>query len=390
MTNRQTEIQRRWDLWHLKTLFPDWGEAERETLLRDGAALDARQQQLFGDPAAASRRFGPRARQVLRDHPDLSRGLTISLHLGPYSLAPVPWLAAGQDVHVLVNRSSLREIGPVYDGLRGAVKLPGQVIWEPIDGPRFALRLLHALRRGRPVFAFLDGNDGLDGCEGTLREGVVHRLPGRAIRVRTGLARLALRLRCPVHSLVTVWDQDGDFQWQRGPSWHWPAATEPAVATGELFAWAFTVIRRHPAQWRAWNMLTGVCDDFRHEAAPPAAPVNAPDDLWAVLLPANRDRLLVWRRPAAIWPGDMLEDVTGNCFYEAEGLRPIEVERLAALPGFTAAAAGAWFGPDWPATHLPRLLALGFVGFSAAATPRQGAGSASPPDSQVDPPSILA
>jgi len=362
-----TSVQRRWDLWNLKTLFPDWGEPERERLLRTGASYDARQQALFADPVKARRRFGAAAADVLREHPDLRSGLTISLHLGPYSLAPVPWLVAGHNVHVLVNRASLSEIRPIYDGLQAVLNLPGRVVWVPIEGRGFALRLWRALRRGQPVFAFLDGNDGLDGCEGTLREGIVHRLPGRDIRVRTGLARLALRLRCPVHSLVTVWDGKGEFNWQRGPSWHWPSDTSAAAATDEMFAWGFGMIRRHPAQWRAWNMLTGVYDSFRNEPSEPGARTGFADPR-EVLAAENRDTPLVWRRQAVVWPGDMLEDVTGNCFYAAEGFSSSDLAHLTGLKGFSPAELVRWQNRGWVARHLPRLVALGFVGRLAAQT----------------------
>lgn len=356
-----TDVQRLWDLWNLKALFPEWGDQERTSLLRAGAALDARQQELFGDPRTARKRFAPAAEKVLQDHPDLAAGLTISLHLGPYSLAPVPWLLAGHDVRVLVNRASLVEIKPIYEAVQKLLALPGRVIWVPIEGRGFALHLWRALRRSQAVFAFLDGNDGLDGSEGTLREGLLYHLPGRAIRVRTGLARLALRLDCPVHSLVTVWDAAGEFRWQRGPTWRWTRDTTPAAATRDLFDWGFGVIRSQPAQWRAWNMLTGVYDAYRPDQAGPAVPAGfrVPQD---VLAPENRHVPLVWQREAAIWPGDMIADVARDCFYAAEGLQAAEVTDLAGRRAFSVAELEAWRGSAWVARHLPRLVALAFVG----------------------------
>lgn len=357
------DVQRRWDLWNLRTLFPDWGERELADLLRAGAAHDARQQELFADPVAAARRFGPAARRVLTDRPALATGLTISLHLGPYSLAPVPWLISGRDVHVLVNRTSLAAIRPIYDELQEVLHLAGRIRWVPIEGRGFVLRLLRALRRQEPVFAFLDGNDGLDGSEGTLHQGIVHRLPGRAIRVRTGLARLALGLRCPVHSLITVWDEQDSFAWQAGPTWQWARDTTPAAATTELFGWAFGVIRRYPAQWRVWSMLTGVYDAFRPSVAASGAEARDP---WRVTTAAQRHDRLAWRREIVLWPGDMFEDVAAGCFYAAEGLAAPELERLRNRATFSPAEAAGWFGLAWVETHLPRLVALGVLGRAGA------------------------
>lgn len=354
----RTAIQRRWDLWNLQTLFPGWGEAECERLLAAGAACDERQRVLFADPAAARQQLAAAAAAVLATYPELATGLTLSLHVGPYSLAPVPWLVTGRDVHVLVNRTSLAEIRPIYDALQGELALPGRVVWVPIEGGAFALKLLRALRRNQPVFAFLDGNDGLDGCEGTLRHGVRHRLPGRDIRVRTGLARLALGLRCPVHSLVTVWQEGEGLSWERGPTWRWPRGTNPVAATHELFDWAFSLITRHPEQWRAWNMLTGVYESFRDDrAADPEVLARAR----RVMAPEFREQRLIWVRRASLWPGDMLEDVQAGCFYDAGGLTAVQLDSLQRGPGFTPDDACERLGPDAARSHLPRLLALGFV-----------------------------
>ncbi|MFT5234252.1 MAG: hypothetical protein ACI9UQ_002295 [Candidatus Krumholzibacteriia bacterium] len=355
------EIQRRWDLWNLKTLFPDWGAAELDGLLVRGAAYDERQREMFGDPRAAYKKFGGAARQVLVDHPELKTGLTLSLHVGPYSLAPVPWLASGVDVSLLVNRSSLAEIKPIYDSLHGHLGLPGEIKWVPIEGKQFVLKLARALRNQEPVFAFLDGNDGLQGSEGTLRQGIAHQLPGRAIRVRTGLARLALRLKCPVHTLVTRWDELEGFRWHRGPSWHWPPEASVDAATNEFYTWGFDVIRRHPAQWRAWNMLTGVSDGFRTAAQ---APEGSPADSYLIVAARHRETRYLWQREAKLWPGDMLEDVEGDCFYDAAGLQKAELEVLQGVEGFTPNEMAERLGEQWVQDHLPRLLALGFVASS--------------------------
>jgi len=345
-------------------LFRSWGERDLQALLERGAAYDRRQQMMFGDAQVAYAKFGGQARQVLVDHPELKSGLTLSLHLGPYSLAPVPWLVSGIDVCLLVNRSSLAEIKPIYDGLHSQLKLPGRINWVPIEGKSFVMKMARALRRHEPVFAYLDGNDGLAGSEGTLRQGMLHQLPGRNIRVRTGLARLALRLRCPVHTLVTLWGEEKGFRWQRGPSWQWPSQTSAEAASNDMYSWGFGLIAEHPAQWRAWNMLTGVPDGFRATATG----ANDQDiDPYAVVAQENRDDKIFWQREVRLWPGDMLEDVAGDCFYGASGLQASELAVLQGRNGFTANQMIAQFGELWAVAHLPRLVALGFVANSIPA-----------------------
>ena len=106
-------------------------------------------------------------------------------------------------------------------------------------------------------------------------------------------------------------------------------------------------------------MLTGVYDGFGeddHRCEPEFAD---PRDVTA---PENRRLSLIWRRQATIWPGDMLEDVTGNCFYAAGGLQPGDLDYLQHQPLFSPATVARRFGDYWLQTHLPRLVALGFVG----------------------------
>lgn len=355
-------IQRRWDLWNLKTLFPHWGERELDSLLATGVRLDRRQDRLFADPVAAAKIHWPRAAQVMADHPDLANGLTISLHLGPYSLAPIPWLASGMNLHVLVNRASLAGIRPVYESIQRELGLPGAIRWISVEGDRFALKLWRALRRNEPVFAFLDGNDGLGGGEGTLRQGLVHHLPGRDIRVRTGLARLALRLKCPVHSVLTVWHEADSFDWVRGPTWRWPPGTSVSQATGDMYEWCFEVVRRHPAQWRAWNMLTSVYDSFGPDDGPSSEAVTTA----ATVGDAQRlDSPLEWRKEVSWWPGVMLEDVRAECFYDGCGMSRHDLKVLQQHSTFTPREVLRWFGAAWLQLHLVRLVALGFVAFAS-------------------------
>jgi hypothetical protein len=343
------QIQQLWNLWNLKTLFPNYGPEDLATILAEGQSFDQRQANLFAQPQRALALLGKPATKFLNMNPELGKGLVISLHLGPYSLAPVPWLLSGRDVHVLVNRMSLAEIKPIYDGIQNHLSLPGKIIWVPIEGQHFALKIVRALRRGKTVFAFLDGNDGLGGSPETLREGMTYELPGRTIKVRTGLARLAARCNAPIHSIYTRWPDTGDFTWERGPTWEPDQHLKPENTTKAMFDWAFGVVTKNPPQWKCWNMLTGVYTSFTNEAN------HAP----LVAIPENS--IVKWTQRGKLWPGDMLEDLAGHCFYSAEGLTANDITRLKCPGGAPVGDLKTALGEDWVARHLSRLKTLGFV-----------------------------
>ncbi len=338
-----------WDLWNLRSLFPEHGPNELAEILSEGEILDLRQDKLFAKPRKALSILQKPAINFLKQNTDLSSGLIISLHLGPYSLAPLPWLLSGLDVHVLVNKMSLAKIKPIYDGLNNYLPIPGKVIWVPIEGHNFAIKIVRALRQHKVVLAFLDGNDGIGGSEETLKEGLTYQLPGRKIKVRTGLARIAARCGAPIHSVVTIWPPTGTFKWERGPTWAINSSSSPDKTTETLYDWAFDVVINHAPQWKCWNMLTGVYESF------------APETVISGNDPITDSTTVKWTGKGLLWPGDMLEDLEGHCFFAAEGLTHINIKFLQQKTGCSVASLNREYGPDWISIHLPRLAALGFI-----------------------------
>jgi len=345
----QDQTQQMWNLWNLRTLFPNHGPKDLIKILSEGESFDLRQEELRANPRQALAELEKSANDFLNRNSELKKGLIISLHLGPYSLAPVPWLLAGLDVHILVNKMSLAEIKPIYDELHNHLSIPGQVIWVPIDGSHFAVKIIRQLRLKKVVFAFLDGNDGLGGSQETLREGMSYKLPGRNIKVRTGLARLASRCNAPIHSVTTIWPAKGEFQWERGPTWAPNNHTPPEETTEALFDWAFKVIKHHAPQWKCWNMLTGVYESFSEEKA--IHPHESIDD----------KATIKWTGSGKLWPGDMLEDLIRNCFFSAEGLSHNDINRISCDTRTTVTELKRDMGDHWVSCHLPRLASLGFI-----------------------------
>ena len=186
-----------WDLWNMRALYP---AAERDDLLRILAARRqglAREREALAGLWAGDQVILAPGRSFLATNPDLARGIVVSLHLGPYQLLAEPWLAAGHDPVVLVNAGAEAEFAAVARRMSRHLNHRGRLDFVSV-GPRgAAARIMRALRDERPVLVYLDGNNGERGMARTRERGLAYHLPGREIRLRTGLARLAVRLQAP-------------------------------------------------------------------------------------------------------------------------------------------------------------------------------------------------
>ena len=162
--------------------------------------------------------------------------------------------------------------------------------------------------------------------EGTRGRGLKYSLPGRDIRIRTGLARLLCRLQCAAHLVALHWDEAGDLVWEKEPTQHWTRKDDPDHVSRLMFDWCFSEIMKRPHQWQHWPMLRdasacfspglnqgsmvprGLREDFIHS--------------FNICLDRSPDSVcLVLDKHAEVWPGDVLADLTDDRFFPAEGLQ---------------------------------------------------------------------
>ena len=198
--------------------------------------------------------------------------------------------------------------------------------------------------------------------------GLRYALPGRDILVRTGLARLACRLGCPLHRVALRWDE-GRVVWDGAPSLRLGHGDDPAAVTRELFDWAFGVIGARPAQWQYWAMLrdSSACFAAARLARAAVARGAARRQPAAPSRPAAPTRRgtarLVLEHELEVWGGDVLADLTSDRFYPAAGLRDEDLDPAArpagrrwascatttATPGCasTACACACWAWRGW-------------------------------------------
>jgi hypothetical protein len=371
---RSSDTVSPWELWILQGLDPTATEADVANLAtarrrQDGWQAAIHDRLLAGDTTPLET-----GRRLLETRPDLASGLVITLHLGPYQFVLEPFLAAGLRLHVLVTADAARRLRPVADHLSTLLAHPGRLEWHVADDPATPRRLVRALRDDEPILAYADGNQGRDGLAGTRREGIAYDLPGRRIRVRTGLARFVSRTECPVHPVRVRWSDDGRaIRWRRRPTQRWSRHDDPAAITRRLYDWVFAEISAAPHQWSYWPMLGEAADCFAEVRAPGAvAAARADDDVRRTFA------IAVARRPATtrldleahlgLWPGGLLVDHTHDHFYAAAGLTAEDLALLDGRP--TLASLLAVRGAAWVSDHVLRLCRLGLARLDATVTGR--------------------
>lgn len=357
-----------WDLWNFRALFPGAAPADLETVRAEQARILAREREALAGLWSGDMDLLSPGRTFLADAPPLAAGITVSLHTGPYQLLPEPWLHAGLSPLVLLNASALPRFRETVLPLQRRLGHREQVRWAAVGEPGFMRAVVGAVRAGRPVLAYLDGNSGDDGPAGTRERGLRYDLPGRAILVRTGLARLACRLGCPLHRVALRWE-GGDVVWDGAPSLRPGPDDDPGQVTRRLFDWAIAVIRERPAQWQYWTMLrdSSACFGDRCNDDADAAPGAREDLRRAFADGCNRRDLplrLVLEREVEVWGGDVLADLTGDRFYPAAGLADEDLDVLrTGRP--TLQELREHHGEAWLRFHGLRLVLLGLARLGA-------------------------
>lgn len=354
---------RAWALWNLRALQP---HADHGTLAR----LEARRARIQALEDRVLRQGRGDAARLLRDarafseaHPELRRGLVLSLHMGPYGLLPALYLAAGVTPSVVLDDAALERIRPDVERRRRQLGLSGEIRWITTDRPLFAGRMLRDLRGGAPVVVFLDGNGGAGGLRATRDQGMPYRLPGRTIRVRTGLGRLIRRLDCPVHAVSVRWRDDGGLAWRCVRPGTWDRRATARQITRQLYDWLFDEVARSPEQWGFWPMLARTSECFTQAALEGGDGPDALDQRRARFAAASGRAAVVRTRLAAgveVWEPDILADLERQRFWTADGLRDDDLAPLRrAEPTLEELASRHGFA--WVDHHLRRLHLLGLV-----------------------------
>jgi len=313
-----------------------WPDAEWDDLLQlkdEHEQLLAREREALAGLGTGDQSILAPGRRFIKKHPEIKSGLVISFHQGPYNLLAEPFLDAGLDPVILLNPSARDNFIESTTKYKKRLGHRGEVEWITVGDPGFVRRLFKVIKDGRPVLVYLDGNSGIDGMDGTRKNGMTYTLPGRDIRVRTGLARLICRLQCQVHPMALHWSNDNKLVWEKQPSQQWSRKDDPRRVTQLLYDWVFSEVMTRPEQWNYWIMLRQASACFSPGMGQGTrVPAGLREDFihaFYICLErsANSVRLLLDRN-VEVWPGDVLVDLTEDRFYPAEGLRDQDLKSL--------------------------------------------------------------
>lgn len=322
-----------WDLWTLRALWPD-AEWDDFLLLRENhhKAL-VREREALARLWAGDQSILAPGRSLLRSHPELKSGLVLSFHQGPYQLLVEPFLDAGLEPVILLNQSARDSFREPTRKLMKLLGHRGHVEWVAVGEPGFVRSLFKAVKDERPVLVYMDGNNGAEGMEGTRNLGLNYSLPGRDIRLRTGLARLLCRLQCPAHPVALHWDETGDLVWKKEPSQHWNRKDDPDQVTRLIFDWCFSEIMKRPDQWQHWPMLREASACFSSSLDQGVqVPAGLREDFihaFNICLDRSAGSVrMVLEKNTEVWPGDVLADLTDDRFYPAEGMQDQDLQSM--------------------------------------------------------------
>ena len=322
-----------WDLWTLRALWPDADWDDFLQLREDHLKALAREREALASLWAGGRSILAPGRSFLSEHPELKSGLIISFHQGPYQFLAEPFLNAGLEPVILLNKTARESFREPTLKLMKALGHRGKIEWVAVGEPGFVRSLIKAIKDQRPVLVYMDGNNGAEGMEGTRNMGQTYPLPGRDIRVRTGLARLLCRLQCPAHPVALHWGADGELVWEKQPTQHWTRKDDPNQVTRLLFDWCFSEIMKRPHQWQHWPMLREASACFTPGLGQGSVvPTALRDDFiraFNICLDRSPDSVcMVLEKNVEVWPGDVLADLTDDRFFPAEGMRDEDLQSM--------------------------------------------------------------
>jgi len=353
-----------WDLWNLRALFPD---AERGDLLhilqRRKNGLAREREALAGLWAGDQGILSP-GRNFLRAAPEMNHGIVVSLRLGPFHLLAEPWMAAGHDPVILISAGAQAESALDSECMSPHLRYRRKLTYLPVGLPGSLKKAVRAVRDGRPVLVYLDGNNSDRGLGRTREQGLRYQLPGREIRVRTGLARLACRLESPLHMVNLRWT-DSEVVWDRAPTLRPRRQDDVSVVTRRLFDWLFSQVLKHPHQWHHWAMIKDSSTCFAKtrldERQIPQGLRHDFQKAFLACMEHSPDRVhLILEKDVEVWAGSVLADLSEDRFYPAVGMRDQELDGLRAKK-MSLTELSKTHGPTWVRFHGLRLCLLGMA-----------------------------
>lgn len=239
---------------NLHQCLPGISFAQHENLYRQACAHQALATAEQRCPHQLERLKGLEVPAMVCEQP----GIVVTYHTGSYRLAG-KWLALhGLPVTLVLASDVLAQQGSTYRQLVAEAVPDGDFDLLDAERPDALLRMRAALRRGRYLLVYVDGNTGTAPLHNTA---VIWFLNGR-LRVRTGVAHLARLMQCPIYPLINRRMPGGHIEFDCLPPLQMlPCSDGVASRAGACSAMAGLygllagAIAKSPAQWESWFYL---------------------------------------------------------------------------------------------------------------------------------------
>lgn len=191
-------------------------------------------------------------------------GIIATFHTGPYRLLPM-WLAQqGLPITAVLSADIARgQQERRLDTQRFMESATGRPIdYEVIhaENPMVLRQLVNALRQGRFVVIYVDGQTGAEalkpGQRRDHRGSMVVEFMGRAMRIRTGVAELARLSGRPIYPMIMGFDDSHQPSVEVGETLSVPTGNpDPQIirqAMEKLYAYLEWALQDKPMQWEGW------------------------------------------------------------------------------------------------------------------------------------------
>ncbi|HEX8276362.1 MAG TPA: hypothetical protein VF615_27220 [Longimicrobiaceae bacterium] len=200
-------------------------------------------------------------------------GIICSFHLGAFRHTFIDLMLRGYSVAQPFDDHAFGSFSLSFDGMYAPLR--ERVRFVNVEREQGRSVLAEALREGRLIVAFLDGNTGTDGPRSMHGRSSI-QFGGYEIRVKHGLAKLAIAHGVPLIPLFAAQEPDGHYH----VSVDEPIQPPPPTASQEkqqefvraamqqLYSALETRVSRYPEQWESVARL----HQWRPECAEPREP----------------------------------------------------------------------------------------------------------------------
>lgn len=183
-----------------------------------------------------------------------------SFHLGAYRLINFLLLNHNIDYMLLISKDNMEQHGQIYKNFAARFKRlhnkGGSLDILCAEDERIGFKLIRALKKGKSILAYLDGNSGIGGLDRNDDRLVSVDFLGKKILARKGIAFIAHFLDIPIVPIISYRSNDETRTIEMLPPMYSNKELSREAAakasTQKLFDLFTSYLKKYPAQWGGW------------------------------------------------------------------------------------------------------------------------------------------